>query len=234
MEHLRLTYQNGDYLSLEDTLKLGLMFKSTLPVDKVYCLLVIVVDRNVPSIHANHTRTNDSQFETNHTTEAFEDTLKVLEESNELFGRALGRETGQTRRGYRLLRTTSIGLKNALRNASDLHRVIERLQQGNKDPSGKDSTRITLDYTETNTAEAVYTVVARNLIKENNPFSFLHHAGIGQPRNLKDLPSWVPDWSANLEIYSLPQPRPKRSYPIDYYHIGYRKPDKEDVVDEGK
>lgn len=46
MENLRRCCKTNDRLSLKDTLKLCLRFKSTLPVDKIYAVLGIVAERN--------------------------------------------------------------------------------------------------------------------------------------------------------------------------------------------
>jgi hypothetical protein len=52
--------------------------------------------------------------------------------------------------------------------------------------------------------EALYTRTARYFITQTKSLSVLQYAGTGYKRTLKDLPSWVPDWSQPSMAFSLP------------------------------
>jgi len=54
------------------------------------------------------------------------------------------------------------------------------------------------NYDVTNTTASLYTNTARYLLEWEPPMSILQLAGIGfsQQQRIKDLPSWVPDWSS--------------------------------------
>ncbi|KAI9147455.1 Heterokaryon incompatibility protein [Paramyrothecium foliicola] len=55
------------------------------------------------------------------------------------------------------------------------------------------------DYSKDKTT--LFTEIARKLLAVSSPsdqFRILQFAGIGQTRNMDDLPSWVPDWTAGL------------------------------------
>ncbi|KAK6432619.1 hypothetical protein LTR95_011212 [Oleoguttula sp. CCFEE 5521] len=57
---------------------------------------------------------------------------------------------------------------------------------------------ITPEYSESNTAKQVYTEATRNFTLTSDSFDVLYFAGIGWPRYIYDLPSWVPDYSRSL------------------------------------
>jgi hypothetical protein len=62
---------------------------------------------------------------------------------------------------------------------------------------------------------AVFQALACRLFETAEPkdqFRVLRFAGIGQPRNIDSLPSWVPDWTAGLPALSLEH----RNAPADY------------------
>lgn len=202
MENIRLCYRNSDYLSMKDTLKLGLRFNSTLPIDKVYGLLGIVMEKNTPPIHADHSRGSGPNRDEadERRADIWIEASNVLKETNVLLGFASGRATRFTRAGHELKRTTTFGLKNLTRVMNDFSRVTQRLKQY----GGQTSELDPANYSESVTAESVYTHATRAMIEDGNVFSFLQHAGIGQPRNLNGLPTWVPDWSGNLTTCSLP------------------------------
>ena len=48
---------------------------------------------------------------------------------------------------------------------------------------------------------AIYTEVTRNYTAEKDTFDMIYSAGIGRIRDVKGLPSWVPDLSRSLAIY---------------------------------
>ncbi|KAI9768897.1 MAG: hypothetical protein M1839_003851 [Geoglossum umbratile] len=71
----------------------------------------------------------------------------------------------------------------------------------------RDELDIFPDY-ETDRRDAVFIDVTQRLIRKalrmgGNPFRAMRLAGIGQPRKLTTLPSWVPDWTAKLETCVL-------------------------------
>ena len=183
MENLRSASMNGDYLALKDMLKVGLMFKATLPVDKVYALLGIVLEGGM--IHPDHSRTGAKKTEGELVIEALNDIMKISEKPKELFGFVSGNTQQATRRaGNIMLRSTTVAIKHTVRWASDAYAWAERIS-----PEGQ----LAPDYTGGHTAEGAYIIVAQELVRKKDTFSFLHHAGIGRPRKLKGLPSWVPD-----------------------------------------
>jgi hypothetical protein len=188
MENLRLACKKEDYLALKDMLKVGLMFKATDSIDKVYALLGIIAERG--AIHPDHSRSGAKKTEGEAMHEVMRDVITLLEEPNELMTFVSGQNLQTTRRGRNLLRTNSIAMKSTLRFVNDVKRLVEKLG-----PDGKDGgwMNIVPDYTGGNTAEGAFTMVAQDLVKKKDTYSFLHHAGIGRPRNLKGLPSWVPD-----------------------------------------
>lgn len=51
MEEVKSHIGNVDLIKLKDTLKLGLRFKATLPIDKVYALLGLSDGRHTPLFH---------------------------------------------------------------------------------------------------------------------------------------------------------------------------------------
>jgi len=181
MENLRLASMNGDYLALKDMLKVGLMFKATLPIDKVYALLGIVLEGGV--IHPDHSRTGAKKMKGDY---AWEEMMKLLEQTDE----TRGYFSGTTRRaGNLMLRSPHFAIKQMFRWASDAFAFVERVS-----PEGEQSSlHVAPDYTRGHTAEGAYTMVAQDLVRKKDTFSFLHHAGIGRPRKVKGLPSWVPD-----------------------------------------
>jgi len=55
---------------------------------------------------------------------------------------------------------------------------------------------VQIDYTKD--VLSLYREIARYIFIRERGLSSLHNAGIGSPRSLTDLPSWVPDWSCAL------------------------------------
>jgi len=188
MEHLRLACMNEDYLSVKDMLKVGLMFNATLRVDKVYALLGIVAERGL--IHPDHSRSGAKKTKEQIVVEALNDIVKLMEEPKELFEYVSGQTQQTTRRVGNLLRSPTIAMKHTFRFMNDMFALVEKLT-----PEGQEGgfLNIVPDYTGGHTAEGAYTMVAQDLVRKKDTFSFLHHAGIGRPRKLKELPSWVPD-----------------------------------------
>ncbi|KAK5996332.1 hypothetical protein PT974_03087 [Cladobotryum mycophilum] len=66
------------------------------------------------------------------------------------------------------------------------------------------------NYSDKITSELVYTYVARDLLKNNDGISFICYGGIGLVRDktLASMPSWVPDWSADVKTYMLRHSKP--------------------------
>jgi hypothetical protein len=58
-----------------------------------------------------------------------------------------------------------------------------------------DSTDLALNPGYRVSAQDLYTSTTRYLFKQDRSFELLHLAGIGYPRSLSGLPSWVPDFS---------------------------------------
>ncbi|KAH0562126.1 hypothetical protein GP486_003177 [Trichoglossum hirsutum] len=88
----------------------------------------------------------------------------------------------------------------------------------------RDELDISPDY-ETDRRDAVFIGATQRLIMKalrmgGNPFRAIHLAGIGQPRKLTTLPSWVPDWTANLETCVLSH----QDAAFDYRACGNLKP----------
>lgn len=54
---------------------------------------------------------------------------------------------------------------------------------------------VNVDYTKD--VSSLYKEAARYILIERLDLSLLHDSGVGVPRNLMDLPSWVPDWSCS-------------------------------------
>nr|OQO30472.1 hypothetical protein B0A51_02814 [Rachicladosporium sp. CCFEE 5018] len=54
------------------------------------------------------------------------------------------------------------------------------------------------DYSEYNTARDVYTEATRRFTLQRDSFDIMYFAGIGWPRKISELPSWVPDFSGAL------------------------------------
>ncbi|KAK4155723.1 heterokaryon incompatibility protein-domain-containing protein [Chaetomidium leptoderma] len=72
------------------------------------------------------------------------------------------------------------------------------------DPEDRGRLGLRPDYVSDKTA--VFQALACRLLRTAEPqdqFRLLRFAGVGQPRNMDDLPSWVPDWTAGLPALSL-------------------------------
>jgi hypothetical protein len=70
MENIRFQVGNEDYLNLLDTLKLGLGFNASLPVDRVYAYLGIIEERNTPLFHPKFTESELLRYNTSPRTQA--------------------------------------------------------------------------------------------------------------------------------------------------------------------
>ena len=206
MEEIRSHIANVDLVKLKDILKLALRFKATLPIDKVYALLGLNDERHTPLFHpkfgASDGIGNNKVFDSRM---LWKDVLVTLELLNSILGTAGGRSN--SRRGRAILSAGTVSAvrytKLLTRDLHTLHKKIKRMQDGTPDFE-EDS--IQPDYSEKTTAQLVYTYVVRDLVKQNDGLSFIRHAGIGHSRNpaLTGLPSWVPDWSTDFQVYLLP------------------------------
>jgi hypothetical protein len=130
MENLRLACMNGDYLSLKDMLKVGLMFNATLPIDKVYSLLGIVAERG--TIHPDHSRTSVKKTKEQIVVEALHNLVKFLEEPKELFGLISGHKQHTTRRVGNLLRSPTVAIKQTYQLVNDMYALLEEVTPGGK------------------------------------------------------------------------------------------------------
>ena len=68
------------------------------------------------------------------------------------------------------------------------------------------------NYTDKGSVEELFTKVAVGFLKQENPFQFLHIAGIGWPRRLVNLASWVPDWNRPYSFQVYGHYSPENAY----------------------
>jgi hypothetical protein len=54
-----------------------------------------------------------------------------------------------------------------------------------------------------NTVIRVFAQVSRVVLQKRNPYRALRWAGIGRRRNIAGLPSWAPDWTADMQTAIL-------------------------------
>ncbi|KAK1452749.1 hypothetical protein CCUS01_10623 [Colletotrichum cuscutae] len=119
----------------------------------------------------------------------------------------------QSRKTIRLLRSIPKATRSFSEMVDGMHSILDRTEQSKDSPQ-----HIKPDYTDKSTPEVVYTMVARELVRTGDTFAFLRYAGIGNSRgpSFENLPSWVPDWSAEVNVYILPhdvKPLTKRQKP---------------------
>ncbi|KAK1536468.1 uncharacterized protein CCOS01_01788 [Colletotrichum costaricense] len=213
MENMRFQVDEIDRLALKDALKLGSRFKSTLSVDNVFALLGIIKERNAPLFHPNFRHSEvftDEIFSRGGAAKDMFDTLDSIVE----FADGL-RKTNplQSRKTIRLLRSLPKATRSFSEMVDGMHSILDRTKQSKDSPQ-----HIKPDYTDKSTPEVVYTMVARELVRTGDAFAFLRYAGIGSSRSpsFENLPSWVPDWSAEVNVYILPhdaKPPTKRQKP---------------------
>ncbi|KXH29967.1 hypothetical protein CNYM01_13181 [Colletotrichum nymphaeae SA-01] len=201
MENMRYQVDEIDRLALKDALKLGSRFKSTLSVDNVFALLGIIKERNAPLFHPNFRHSEvftDEIFSRGGAAKDMFDTLDSIVE----FADGL-RKTNplQSRKTIRLLRSIPKATRSFSEMVDGMHSILDRTKQSKDSPQ-----HIKPDYTDKSTPEVVYTMVARELVRTGDAFAFLRYAGIGSSRSssFENLPSWVPDWSAEINVYILP------------------------------
>ncbi|KAL9094198.1 MAG: hypothetical protein Q9165_003613 [Trypethelium subeluteriae] len=206
MEEVKSHIANVDFVKLKDTLKLALRFKATLPIDKVYALLGLIDERHTPLFHprfgvSDGTR-SDKVFDSRM---VWKDVVDSIERANNMLELLSG--TSPSRRARAML---SSGAENAMQHMvllnRDLRKLNEKLKRMKEGIPVFEEDPVKPDYSEKITARLVYTYVARDFIKNHDAASFIHYAGIGLPRNqeLTGLPSWVPDWSTDVQVYLFP------------------------------
>ena len=213
MEEVKSKVADVDFIRLKDALKLGLRFKATLPIDKVYAVLGLVEERHTPLFHPKFGISGGKNFDSRMLWNDAAATVQLL-------GDILGTATGSTnsRRGRAIL---SSGTDNALRYTAMLVRDMEKINTALKKVRKgttsfeEEDDPIRPDYSDKTNALLIYAYVARDLVKHDDGFSFLPYAGTGFSRNseLPGLPSWVPDWSTDVQVYLLPWL--KRDKPVD-------------------
>jgi Heterokaryon incompatibility protein (HET) len=209
MENIRIQAEDADYLKLKDTLKLGLRFKATLPIDKVYGLLGIAEERYTPPFHP---RTNSFEEGVDPFWYEVKNLILMLDEITDIMGTLSG--ISNTRKGCAVI-SSGRGIRHITGLAKDFGKMTQRLRRVRNGKGDSGANTIRPDYSEKTTPELVYTAMARDIVKEGDPFSFLCHAGIGLIRNLllSNLPSWVPDWSTDPDNYLLPRLRGQTENP---------------------
>ncbi|EXF76998.1 hypothetical protein CFIO01_08700 [Colletotrichum fioriniae PJ7] len=201
MENMRFQVDEIDRLALKDALKLGSRFKATLSVDNVFALLGIIRERNAPLFHPNFRHSevfSDEIFSRGGAAKDMIDTMDSIVE----FADGL-RKTNhlQSRKTIRLLRSIPKATRSFSEMVDGMHSILDRTKKSKDSPQ-----HIRPDYTDKSTPEVVYTMVARELVRTGDAFAFLRYAGIGNSRShsFENLPSWVPDWSADVNVYILP------------------------------
>lgn len=148
-------------------------------------MLGIVAERDSPPVHRDFSRTeivNSVNSKGSRDMETYADAADLMEQIPQVLGTALGCGKPPTRRAFQLARTPSIAVKNLVRFSKALSRVLDKLSQNPASASEWGGGPILPDYSKTNTAEVVYTDVARDIVKQDDTFSFLRYVGVGQPR----------------------------------------------------
>ena len=225
LDSIRRQVKFAEHLKLKDLAKLGLRFKATLPLDKIYALIGIAKERHVSFLRPNISRmgslgvvVDDSQaqmvkdFSARHLTRPINpnpvmDWMKNLAEasiSNLLDD--LNYMTNPER-----IRSTLAEFKTFI--SSQRHKGnprTDREEFREEEENDLEDCTIPLDYSENATAKQIYIYVARDLLKEDDISSMFRFAGIRRARSsgIQSLPSWVPDWSCEAERYILPRSVP--------------------------
>lgn len=82
-----------------------------------------------------------------------------------------------------------------------------------------------------NSAEQVYTKAVQRCIEEEQTFDILYLAGRAHKRNIQALPSWVPDFSIDIDTNPFGMPHPGQQ--IHYKAGGIRNLEPEDRIQIG-
>ncbi|KAM5347273.1 hypothetical protein ACJ41O_010278 [Fusarium nematophilum] len=204
LEDFRNQVDEVHHLKLRDALKLGLRFDATLPVDKVYALLGIIEERRFPLFHPKFSVTGSSSDVATRSGHLWRDSALIINAFADMLGAAVGESN--TRQGRAMLKTSKKQRRNFIGLTRDFKTILKKVQNAHEieeSPMGI----VQPDYSEKTTPEMVYTILAQDLVRNGHIGSFIRLAGIGIPRNrsLKNLPSWVPDWSSSLSTYLLPR-----------------------------
>ncbi|KAK7453143.1 hypothetical protein CaCOL14_005013 [Colletotrichum acutatum] len=201
MENMRFQVDEIDRLALKDALKLGSRFKATLSVDNVFALLGIIKERNAPLFHPNFRHSEVFTDEIFSRGGAAKDMIDTMDSIVEFADGLRKTHPLQSRKTIRLLRSIPKATRSFSEMVDGMHSILDRTKKSKDSPQ-----HIKPDYTDKSTPEVVYTMVARELIRTGDAFAFLRYAGIGNSRSpsFGNLPSWVPDWSADVNVYILP------------------------------
>ncbi|KAK5661098.1 hypothetical protein OQA88_10988 [Cercophora sp. LCS_1] len=209
MENIRRQVDDVDYLKPNDMLKVARCFKASLPVDRVYALLGITEEQQVPLFRPNYSKDAAGDSGVLTVEQIAKDAISTLRTLSECYG-ALSGESPTVRGSAMMANPTKAvrRLKLIMRDAARLTQSLDRVTKGKK---GKRApAQMLTDYSKHTTPEMVYTAVAREMVQQGEFHLLFSHAGIGIDRNpeFKTLPSWVPDWSTELEARLLPHPSP--------------------------
>jgi hypothetical protein len=230
MENIRAHIEDVEYLKLKDMLKLGLRFKSTLPIDKVYGLLGIVEERNGPFLRPNLDLNGSlgvAGMRVGHVTSDIISQVRLFTELMEKVPES--RRSGRARTVLEAMTTKDRAQRTVLNMTYDFKVLLDNLVRIREQLKAKhagdpvDDDVLAVDYSTNSTAGQIYTYVAKDLLRNDDVYCVLRFAGIKKKRDpgLKDLPSWVPDWSRDLDRYILPRPllpqpgQPKNSKDAD-------------------
>ncbi|GAB1316385.1 hypothetical protein MFIFM68171_06595 [Madurella fahalii] len=244
MENIRRQVDEADLLRVKDMLKLARGFQATLPVDKVYALLGITDERNAPLFHPTYLRHDSNEEGVSHIGHATNDLLMIMKAIGDILGSISGEE--RTLRGQAMTKNAKKSARHLMRLYRDLVRSeagVDRIMEGKPDLEFR---QMQANYSEQTTPERVYTVVARDVIRQGDYAAFVAHAGIGfrRKKTFKNLPSWVPDWSTNVNTLMLPRlvtpsSQPKAISPIkkdedaDGYDASIQPSKEADFIQDG-
>jgi len=229
MDSIRRHVETVDYLKLKDTLKLGLRFRATLPIDKVYGLLGIAEERRTPVLRPN--MSNDKLGVTamrgGHAIADLSENMALL---SDLLGDWAGGSGRVSRRANAMARSADTGqvsrekmernlfalFQDSSNNVENLKRLVfgtggeeDEKAAGSVDNAGPGPLPVV--YSGNSSAEQAYIYTAKNLVKEGDIRCLFRFSGQrARHAELEKLPSWVPDWSLDLKTYILPRPIPNR------------------------
>ncbi|KIM95565.1 hypothetical protein OIDMADRAFT_33660 [Oidiodendron maius Zn] len=225
LDSIRRQVKFAEHLKLKDLAKLGLRFKATLPLDKIYALIGIAKERHLSFLRPNISRmgslgvvVDDRQgqmikdFSATLLTRPIKatpdmDWLKHLAEaaiSSLLDDLRYMSNPEQIRRTLTQFKTFILSRRRKGNPSTD------REEFHKEEENDLEDCTVPLEYSENATAKQIYIYVARDLLKEDDVYSMFRFAGIRRVRSqeMQSLPSWVPDWTCEAERYILPRSVP--------------------------